>query len=110
MIKAERLKQIQKLKDLVGNEVYQVRFKSGERFHIPVQGVGLVSFLDEVAPKLDQVKAYLIVDTETHQILAACLNQGGSWINLAFTKEMTGRQARELPACLERLQQPQRED
>jgi len=102
MIKAERIKEIKKLDD---PPVYQVTFKSQERFNIPIQGVGLVSFLEEVAPKLDQVKAYLIVDTETAHILAATMRVRNSWpVTLTFTKEMDERQARGLIECLARLQ------
>lgn len=102
MIKAERIKKIKLITN--GKETYQVTFKSGEQYDIPRQGVGLAAFLDEVKIKLEQVKACLIVDTQTHHVLAACMRVKSSWANFAFTKEMDERQARGLMECLARLQ------
>jgi len=102
MIKAERIKKIRLLTE--GEETYQITFKSGEQCDIPKQGVGLVAFLDNVKSKLDQVKAYLILDTETFHILAATMKVKNSWTTLTFIKEMDERQARGLVECLEQLQ------
>ncbi len=102
MIKVERIKRVKLITN--GQETYQVVFKSGERVDIPKQGVGLAMFLDEVRTKLDQVKAYLIVDTETFHVLAATMRVKNQWTTMTFIAEMDVRQAMGLVECLERLQ------
>jgi hypothetical protein len=101
MIKAERIQRV-KLTD--GGATYRIAFKSGGEYDIPKRGVGLPAFLDNVRERLSEIKAYLIVDTESYQILAACMRIKSSWTNFAFVKELDEDQARGLMECLERLQ------